>query len=615
MHAVFTVLRRLFSPCLVALILVVVATTAAAWADAATLQGSVLSAGVPIAGASLTVYGASASGASALGTGTTNASGAFSISFANPGGTTVLYVAARGGDLGQGANSAISLLALVGTGASFTSPVTVNELTTIATVWSMAQFINSQGSMMGPSPGLQEGAATVPALVDVASGQVSSQLLGLGFLSGNGPAKLISLANILYPCINSSGPSSSACSALFAAGTPPAGMPVGDTLAAAVNLAQHPALNVVAFFAISQQDAAYGSGLSAVPSAWTVTAVYDSHGGGPITVAVDSQGNLWIGNWDGGIFAVTELGPGGVFKRTINPNGCMDVTAVAIDSADHAWVGSGSIMSIVCEIDSSGDVLSPPGGYPTGPSYEEQALRGAAIDSLGNIWFTDAANSLVELNSQGEVLQLPGTLGGVHIPWGIAIDGKDTKWIANNYINFPRSPKFGSVTALGANNRARSPRYGYTKGGVAFPNYVGIDPKGNVWVSDIGYEVAGKFDSGAVTKFSPSGKALSPKKGFQGGGVINPYGLAIDGSGNVWLLNDNSTNLWCHLSEFDSAGKAITPDITGYFIDGYCDAVHGLAIDGAGNIWFPNTGVDTIVAVVGLATPVKTPLIGPVQKP
>jgi streptogramin lyase len=564
----------------------------------------------------VTVYNASPSGASSLGAGTTDASGRFSIPFSNPGGAAVLYVAARGGDLGQGANGAIAMLAVVGTGENFTSPVTVDELTTIAAVWSMAQFISPDGSILGPSPGLQEGAATVPALADPASGEVSSQLLELGFLAGNAPGKLISLANILYPCINSSGPSSAACSALLEAATPPGSATVTDTIAAAVNLAHHPTLHVAAFFAISQQDTAYGSGLSAAPSAWTVSAVYPSYGQGPIALAIDSQGNLWIGNFDG-FNGLTELGPGGVFKRVVDPNGGGQISALAIDGADNVWAASRYSMSTVCEVDSSGNLISPPGGYPTAPDNELRELEGVAIDSLGNVWLTDSYNSsLLELNPQGEVVPLPNRQGGVQQPWGIAIDRNDTKWTANNFINFPASPKYGSVSAFGANGRARSPKHGYTGGGVAFPDYVAVDPRGDIWVSDIGYWVDGKYDPGAATKFSPSGRALSPSKGFRGGGIINPFGIATDGSGNVWLLNDNSaTNGPCHLSGLDSSGKPMTPSITGFYADGYCDAVHGLAIDGAGNIWFANTGTSTLVEVIGIASPVKTPVIGPVQKP
>ncbi len=40
-----------------------------------------------------------------------------------------------------------------------------------------------------------------------------------------------------------------------------------------------------------------------------------------------------------------------------------------------------------------------------------------------------------------------------------------------------------------------------------------------------------------------------------------------------------------------------------------------LAIDASGNLWVTNFGNDTLTEFVGLATPVKTPLLGPPQAP
>jgi len=40
-----------------------------------------------------------------------------------------------------------------------------------------------------------------------------------------------------------------------------------------------------------------------------------------------------------------------------------------------------------------------------------------------------------------------------------------------------------------------------------------------------------------------------------------------------------------------------------------------LAVDGSGSIWVGNYGSDMLVRFIGLATPVKTPLNGAVQVP
>jgi hypothetical protein len=40
-----------------------------------------------------------------------------------------------------------------------------------------------------------------------------------------------------------------------------------------------------------------------------------------------------------------------------------------------------------------------------------------------------------------------------------------------------------------------------------------------------------------------------------------------------------------------------------------------LAIDASGNLWVTNLGSNSVTEFVGLAVPVKTPLLGPVRVP
>jgi hypothetical protein len=563
-----------------------------------------------VTGATVTIFAAGPGIASTLGSGATDSNGNFKFSFSNPGGNSVLYATARGGASGQGTNPAIAMLAVLGTAATFAPSVILDEITTVVSVWSMAQFIQPDGSISGPSPGLQEGAATVPSLANLATGQLADSL--------NERSKLTSLANVLVPCANSTGPSSANCQNLFQAATLPKAAAATDTLAAAVNIAQHPLLNIASLFTISQSDPAYGSGLSSPPPAWTVSV---SHGGAgmfaPVAVAVDSQGNIWIANFDGSV-GLSKLRPGGV-PDPASPfldNG-QPVVALAIDGKDHVWSANRG-GNTVGEVDSNGNLLSPADGYPTMTAFIGQRnFDGIAVDSSGNLWLTDEYNnSLIELGSDGALLSPPHDFrgGGIFSPVGIAIDGQDTKWIANNFLFQP--PRVGSVSAFNSSGRPISPKRGYTNGGVAAPVQVAVDLDSNVWVSDGGYLIDGHYNPGAATKFSRKGRALSPRKGYRGAGIISPGAIAVDGSGNAWVLSDNSLqNGQCHLSELSPSGAPISPPITGYSLDGYCDAVQGLAIDSAGNLWMGDAGVDTVIEMVGAATPVKTPIIGPVTRP
>src|SRR5262245_9820315 len=149
-------------------------TVPAFLAEAPKLDGRVLGAGAPIAGSTVTLWAASAAAPKQLGQAQTGADGGFMFdagTLSRPGGDAVLYLVAKGGRPTAGAtsgdNPAIALLAVVGT----TSParVTINEMTTVASVWTHNQFIDGT-AIAGHALGLKIAAANVPSFVDLATG-------------------------------------------------------------------------------------------------------------------------------------------------------------------------------------------------------------------------------------------------------------------------------------------------------------------------------------------------------------------------------------------------------------------------------------------------------------
>src|SRR5262245_61821496 len=106
----------------------------------ADVVGKVQGANSPIVGSTVTLYAASAGAPAQLAQGTTDDNGSFKLSVPNTPGNSVLYVVARGGTskvaAAQIVNNAIALLAVLGTAPPKT--VTVNEFTTVASVWTSA---------------------------------------------------------------------------------------------------------------------------------------------------------------------------------------------------------------------------------------------------------------------------------------------------------------------------------------------------------------------------------------------------------------------------------------------------------------------------------------------
>jgi hypothetical protein len=119
------------------------------------LGGRVLGGGAPIAKSTVTLWAATANAPKKLAETKTNQQGQFEIRAAVAlGNDTSLYLVATGGEPkahnGSGENPAIVLLAVLGNKPPET--VTINEFTTVASVWTNLQFLSGpalQGYALG----------------------------------------------------------------------------------------------------------------------------------------------------------------------------------------------------------------------------------------------------------------------------------------------------------------------------------------------------------------------------------------------------------------------------------------------------------------------------------
>ncbi len=626
---------------------------------AAEQKGLVQSGQAPIAFSQVTLYSAGNTDERfprILGTAQTGANGSFTIHFMAPMERhPVLYLIADGGYPATSAQrsgprrSAIRLATVLGR-SQVESGVVINERTTVASAYALAQFID--GRMFdGNYPGLQNAAATVRNLVDLSTGEIG-EVLGSSpnGLQTSTMREFNSLANLLGSCVNAS--RFEPCAALFRLASAPGGGVPHDTLQAAVDIAHNPWHNVQRLFRRSEILPLYGPALALAPDAWTLAITYEGNGhefDGPGNMAVDKAGNVWSTNnyvfnndprqsvcGDTHILKLTPTGVdapgapysggglyGAGFGITLDPKG--DVWA-----GNFGFQGKGCSLvepnNSVSKFDSDGTALSPATGFTQGNIKQPQ---GMASDQQGNIWVANCGNNSVTQFHGGNPNEAKNFSSiGVVKPFGMAIDAKGNAWIAGNGND--------SVAGL-APDGSPLPGSPFTGSEIESPLGVAVDSIGNVWVANSGIiplpcgmdMVPGTRSLPSLAELRREGQATH-LSAFTGGGLRIPWGVAVDGDDHIWVANFGGQRL----SEFCGAktskcppgygtGDPISP-ATGYTSDALTRNT-GVAIDPSGNVWLANNwlnipvqtnpGGHALVVFIGLAAPIRTPLIGPPQRP
>jgi hypothetical protein len=399
-------------------------------ATAVTYTGRVMGGQQPVTGALVTLQDAGAYGtygnpANPLSsaTTTTDSTGHFSLtSSLNCTGNFPVYLLVQGGNAGTGTNGNLAEMAALGFCNSLTlnTNIQVNELTTVASVYALAQFFNGSpyiSTTENNYSGLVQAFADVNQLTDTTAGTIPGPMLPAGAIFPT--AKINTLADILAACVNSTGGTAgdgSSCGKLFAAATPPGGSAPTDTVTALANIAQNPAVNVPALFGLAATQAVYQPSLTQAPTDWLLAVKYKPSGmSAPSAVATDGSGDIWVTNKGGN--NLVELSHAGVLEATVS-SGFNAPSALALDLSGNVWVAQSGTnsMNYVLANGSSGTTVPPGSGGLSLPSS-------IAIDPAGNLWIADsAANTVTELNSSGAPVSASGYSGtGIVKPLGVAI--------------------------------------------------------------------------------------------------------------------------------------------------------------------------------------------------
>jgi sugar lactone lactonase YvrE len=544
---------------------------------------------------------------------TTGAGGGFSIGgdYTCTGGQQV-YLYALGGDSGSGFNSSSGLMAALGTCPGVTGTpnnafssslyVVMNEISTVATAYAIAGFATdavhvSSGTSALAQTGMANAFANVPNLETLATGAALATNP-----AGNATvpqAEINTLANILASCINTTGqvlgpPSPTPCYTLFTSAMSGGntGAQPSDTATAAINIAHNPGNAIAALYGLSTATPPFAPPLTTQPNDFTVALAYTGGGlNAPEKVAIDALGDAWVTNYSNS--TVTEFSPAGAFlsgTSGYSGGGITNPVGIAIDGSGNAFVANsndGSANSLT-KLNSVG---SPTGNSPYAPGGSNMIEPyGVAIDASGNAWVAAYSSGAVKVSSGLTSFSGPYSNGGLSAPYSIALDHTGNVWVANLGTD---------VAELNSSGASLAGSGGYRGGGIVRPTDVAIDSGGNAWVADV--------DCGCVVEITSTGTYPGGTSGFTGGGIYYPQAIALDGSGNVWVADSNTAGGVGSISELNSAGTGLSPS-TGY-VPGPLYSPTGVAVDGSGNVWMANNSSPTVTEIIGVATPVVTPLV------
>ena len=579
----------------------------------------------------------------------TAADGTFSITndYSCPTSTTQVYLTASGGDpSGQAtsfSNNAIQLVAALGacgnlSGSTF---ISVNEVTTAAAAFALGQFYGGFGttadSIGAPAVntiGLINAFATAHNLANVSTGFATPTTAASGTnysLYSTDQQKLNTIANILADCVNQTTNGSAVCSNLFSYVTP-AYAPLTSTPATApVNIFQaavYMSLNPTSTNASGSQVSnllvlqtpyqPFSPALSGAPTDWTLAIQYAGTGiNYNSSAAVDANGDIWLSNasspggvvmLNGGTGTVggTAGVAGGVIGFYTGPSAYSTIVSngtrqVAIDLNGKAWFGN-----------FSGTGTTAASG--TSNYYMFRATGGVGVDGYFN-YISGATNQYsVAVDPSGEVFGLtsgatlaytsPTASSGANLTQvytgsgtsggaGLAIDANH-----NGYITATAGPL---VPFTGPTPAAVGTTIAAATTGFSTPYGVAIDGSSQLWVAN---EPSSSFFLTVYNKtnstFTKITNSCLQKPGF----------IAFDGNGNAWVTNENvisGTNYG--VCVFNSSGTLISNSV-GYNAHGV-NTQRGIAIDLSGNVWLTSyitSASATVTELVGAAVPAVTPI-------
>ena len=296
----------------------------------------------------------------------------------------------------------------------------------------------------------------------------------------------------------------------------------------------------------------------------------------PTGVAVDGSSNVYIADYSnhrirkvstsGIITTIAGNGTGGFGGDGVvaTTTGLNFPSSVAVDGSGNVYIADQS-NNRIRKVSTSGIITTIAGNGTSGYSGDGGAATasklsgpsGVVVDISGNVFIADQSNNRIrKVSTSGFISTVAGngtsgysgdggaaTASNLSGPSGVAVDGSGNLYIADQSNNRIRKVSTSGIITTVAGNGTSG--YGFD-GGVATsatvnsPSGVAVDGSGNVYITDQNYSrIRYVSTSGVISTIAGIGST-----GYSGdGGVATaamlyyPTGGGVDGNGNVYIAD------------------------------------------------------------------------------
>ena len=294
----------------------------------------------------------------------------------------------------------------------------------------------------------------------------------------------------------------------------------------------------------------------------------------PQGMAIDSAGNIYVSNGAlaggyGG--SVVKIAPNGtattIFSDWVGPMIGATLDGVAVDSAGNVYVADTANSRIV--------KITPTGAAGTFADATAGISQpnGLLLDPGGNLYISStAANTILKATPGGTVTTFIGAQGGLSAPDGMAMDAAGNLYVANTYYSLFPGAAQNTVSKVTPGGAISTYAQGFTN-----PSSLAFDRNGNLFVG--GYV----FEAGYIDEVKPNGTVVS----FDSTHLGRNNGMVFNAQGNL-LVDDGLAN---SLFSFTPA------DALKVTFDGLLAAPRHAAQDAAGNLYVSNSDDNSIVKI------------------